>query len=49
MDIKTKSEIIMTGRYADKKVVMKADLVTEMLEIKHYYTKGIQARIGIEY
>jgi len=49
MDIKTKSEIIMTGRYADKKAVMKADLVTEMLEIKHYYTKGIQARIGIEY
>ncbi|MGB4568761.1 MAG: cob(I)yrinic acid a,c-diamide adenosyltransferase [Dysgonamonadaceae bacterium] len=26
-----------------------ADLVTEMKEIKHYYTKGISARKGIEY
>lgn len=25
------------------------DLVTEMKEIKHYYTKGISARKGIEY
>ena len=49
MDIKTDSEIVMTGRYADKRVVMKADLVTEMLEIKHYYQKGVNARIGIEY
>ena len=49
MEIKTDSEIVMTGRYADKRVVMKADLVTEMLEIKHYYQKGVNARIGIEY
>ena len=49
MEIKTDSEIVMTGRYADKRVVMKADLVTEMLEIKHYYQKGVSARIGIEY
>ena len=49
MELKTDSEIVMTGRYADKRVVMKADLVTEMLEIKHYYQKGITARIGIEY
>jgi len=26
-----------------------ADLVTEMKEIKHYYTKGIEARSGIEH
>ncbi len=49
MGLKTSAEIIMTGRYADKMAVMKADLVTEMLEIKHYYQKGITARIGIEY
>ena len=49
MEIKTDSEIIMTGRYASPKAIMKADLVTEMIEIKHYYTKGIPARIGIEY
>ena len=42
-------EIILTGRYAPKELMDKADLVTEMKEIKHYYTKGIQARKGIEY
>ena len=42
------TEMIITGRYAPEKLIEKADLVTEMKEIKHYYTKGIQARIGIE-
>jgi len=42
-------EVIVTGRKADKKLVEKADLVTEMKEIKHYYSKGIQARKGIEF
>jgi len=41
-------EIIVTGRYAHEKLIDKADLVTEMREIKHYYTKGIEARTGIE-
>ncbi len=49
MDLKTDSEIVMTGRYANPKAVMKADLVTEMLEIKHYFQKGILAREGIEF
>jgi ATP:corrinoid adenosyltransferase len=32
------------------KIKEKADLVTEMRMIKHYYsTKGINARYGIEY
>jgi len=42
-------EIIITGRNAPKEIIEKADLVTEMCEIKHPYQKGIQARIGIEY
>ncbi len=42
-------EIIITGRNAPKEIIDKADLVTEMCEIKHPYQKGIQARIGIEY
>jgi cob(I)alamin adenosyltransferase len=25
-----------------------ADVVTEMKEVKHYYQKGITARVGIE-
>lgn len=42
-------EIVMTGRYAPPELYEIADLVTDMTEIKHYYTKGIQARKGIEY
>ena len=41
-------EVIITGRYAPDILIEKADLVTEMKEIKHYYTSGIQARTGIE-
>jgi len=41
-------ELILTGRYCPEEVIEKADLVTEMKEIKHYYTKGIPARKGIE-
>lgn len=41
-------EVIFTGRYAPQAVIDAADLVTEMLEIKHYYTKDVPARDGIE-
>lgn len=41
-------ELIVTGRNADEKLIEAADLVTEMQEIKHYYTKGVAARVGIE-
>ncbi|MBL8026967.1 MAG: cob(I)yrinic acid a,c-diamide adenosyltransferase [Fibrobacteres bacterium] len=41
-------EVVITGRKADKKLIKFADLVTEMREIKHYYTSGLQARVGIE-
>jgi len=41
-------EIVITGRNADKKLIEIADLVTEMKEIKHYYSQGVQARVGIE-
>jgi len=41
-------ELIITGRYATEDVINAADLVTEMREIKHYYTEGVVARIGIE-
>lgn len=44
-----KTEIIITGRYAPDELINMADLVTEMREVKHYYTKGVQARKGIEY
>jgi cob(I)alamin adenosyltransferase len=41
-------EIILTGRYAPESFIERADLVTEMKEIKHYYKRGVQARKGIE-
>jgi cob(I)alamin adenosyltransferase len=41
-------ELVITGRYADERVLEKADLVTEMREVKHYYQHGVQARAGIE-
>lgn len=44
-----KTEIVVTGRYAAPELIELADLVTEMTEIKHYYTHGVEARKGIEY
>lgn len=41
-------EIVLTGRGAPEEIIAVADLVTEMKEIKHYYNKGLDARIGIE-
>jgi cob(I)alamin adenosyltransferase len=42
-------ELIITGRQADSQLVKAADLVTEMLKIKHPYDEGVKARKGIEY
>ena len=41
-------ELVLTGRYAPDELIQIADLVTEMKEIRHYYTKDVQARDGIE-
>jgi len=42
-------ELILTGRQADTELIKLADLVTEMLKIKHPYDKGITVRQGIDY
>jgi cob(I)alamin adenosyltransferase len=41
-------ELILTGRNARPEILEKADLVTEMVEQKHYYRKGVSAREGVE-
>jgi len=41
-------ELILTGRNAKPEIIERADLVTEMVDRKHYYDKGIKARKGIE-
>ncbi len=42
-------ELVMTGHKLWKGLAEKADLVTEMKKIKHYFDKGIPAREGIEF
>ena len=44
-----KVELILTGRYADPRLIELADLVTDMVKVKHPYDKGILSRKGIDY
>lgn len=44
-----KVELVLTGRGAPDAIIEAADLVTEMVEIKHPYNEGVGARKGIEY
>jgi len=41
--------LVLTGRGADPEIIKVADLVTEMLDIKHPYQLGILAMKGIDY
>lgn len=41
-------ELVLTGRGASPELIERADLVTEMREVKHYYQQGVEARLGIE-
>ena len=42
-------ELVITGRGASRKLIEAADLVSEILDIKHPYNNGTIARKGIEY
>ena len=42
------TELVLTGRGASEALIGRADLVTEMKEIKHYYQAGVAPRKGIE-
>jgi cob(I)alamin adenosyltransferase len=44
-----KLELVLTGRGATEKITEKADLVSEVREVKHPYNQGIKSRKGIEY
>ena len=41
-------ELLITGRYAHSQLIERADLVTEMHGVKHYFDRGIKARVGVE-
>ncbi|MBT3320532.1 MAG: cob(I)yrinic acid a,c-diamide adenosyltransferase [Clostridia bacterium] len=50
LDIRPKQvEVVLSGRDAPKELIDRADLVTEMQDVKHYFSKGVKAREGIEY
>ena len=42
-------ELVLTGRKAPREVIERADLVTEMAAVKHYFSEGVKGRKGIEY
>ncbi|MFO7892169.1 MAG: cob(I)yrinic acid a,c-diamide adenosyltransferase [Longimicrobiales bacterium] len=41
-------ELVLTGRYCPQEIIDRADLVTEMKEVKHYYQDDVKARKGFE-
>jgi cob(I)alamin adenosyltransferase len=45
---KYQAEVVITGRYCPEKLIERADLVTEMKEIKHYYNQGVTTRDGFD-
>lgn len=47
-DRAAKTELVLTGRGAPPELRERADLVTEMTEVKHYFHTGVMARTGIE-
>jgi cob(I)alamin adenosyltransferase len=49
MDLKPANvEMVITGRNAPAPVIEKADLVSQVNAIKHYFQSGVKARVGIE-
>lgn len=48
-NIPESTTVVLTGRNAPMELIERADLVTEMREIKHPWRMGVQARRGIEY
>ena len=41
-------ELVLTGRYCPAEIIARADLVSEMHEMKHYYQQGVMARKGFD-
>lgn len=44
-----KLDIVITGRYCPQEFLVIADLITEMLSLRHPYERGEPPRKGIEY
>ena len=48
-DRNRRCELVFTGHKVWDQLVERADLVTEMRKVKHYYAKGVPARLGVEF
>jgi cob(I)alamin adenosyltransferase len=42
-------DLVLTGRGAWDKLIVRADMVSEIRNIKHHYERGVNLRKGIEY
>lgn len=42
-------DLVLTGRWAPQVLMDRADMVSEVQEIKHHYAEGVSAREGIEF
>lgn len=47
--VKRNKGLVFTGRYTNDKIIQKADLVSEIKEVKHPYRKGVLGKVGVEY
>jgi cob(I)alamin adenosyltransferase len=43
------TDVVLTGRYCPREIIDRADMVSEVQELKHHFARGVQARKGIEY
>ncbi|MGB9780559.1 cob(I)yrinic acid a,c-diamide adenosyltransferase [Caldanaerobacter sp.] len=41
--------LVLTGRYAHDRILEKADMISDVKEVRHHYYNGIEAQEGIEY
>jgi cob(I)alamin adenosyltransferase len=41
--------VVVTGRNAKPELIEAADLVTEMVAVKHHFSAGVKAQEGIEF
>ncbi|RJO62504.1 MAG: cob(I)alamin adenolsyltransferase [Dehalococcoidia bacterium] len=42
-------DLLLTGRHADARIIQMADVVTEMVNVKHAFERGVKAREGIDF
>jgi cob(I)alamin adenosyltransferase len=48
-EVAPETVVVLTGRRAPQELIERADLVSEIMLVKHPFQKGVPARAGIEY